>query len=721
MKIAPLVLSVALAALGVKDARGAEISRVALTDAWRFQLDDGPVRQVRVPHDWSIAFAPEAKAPSGRDWGYYPGGVGVYRRSFVLGEEDFVGKLDLVFDGILGRAKVSVNGSGPVDGPTYDYIGFRVPLNSVARVGTNELVVTVDRSVLPASRWYAGSGIFRSVMLERRPAGTLLPGSLRVETTVAADGRSATVTLTGEIETEPGVRQKVRREDVVSDPILWSPETPKLYETAFHGERVRYGIRTLAWNAEKGFLLNGQSILLHGACVHHEHGPLGAASHPDAERRKVRQLKEAGFNAVRTSHNPFDESFLAACDEEGLLVMDDMFDGRERAKTKGDFAESFKADGKDALAWIVKRDRIHPSVVMWSVGNEILERSESSAAETTRALKSLCDELDGTRPVTQALCLWGRERWTDQDAMASALDIVGYNYLEHFTESDHARDPGRIIVYTETYPKDAAMTWRRITENPYVIGEFVWTGMDYLGESGIGRNFYTDRERKGEHYDRRVEQFPYHGAYCGDIDLTGLRKPISKYRETLWNENAKTTLAVREPNGWRGTIGTTLWSVWPTVEYWAFPGWEGKNVTAEIYSRCPRVRLTLNGRVVKDADNSAANAWLVSCDIPYEPGTLVAEGLDAAGNVRETATLKTPGEPVGVRLTEERIGALKWVTAEVVDKDGVVCPHVDREVTFKGNVLGTCSADLTDLTPAPSRTRRTWQGRAMAVIAVETR
>ena len=681
-----------------------------LDGTWDFRLDGGEWRSVRVPHDWSIASVPNKDAPSGKAWGFYAGGKGEYRRTFDIAEADLAKHLELVFDGVFRFAEVYVNGELVGKGTRYGYTGFRLPLDGKVKVGKNDLLVKVDNSALPGCRWYMGSGIYRSVRLEKREYPYVKPLSVDVRSKLDGEVKiSWTVVMT-----KDGPEHDVSGTWKIENPVLWTPETPKMYERDIGGEKVRFGIRTVEWSAEKGFVLNGKPVEMHGACVHHDHGPLGAASEWEFERRKALQLKRAGFNAVRTSHNPVSEAFLDACDEIGLLVMDDMFDGRQRAKTGGDYCEVFDEDWQKDLDWIVRRDRVHPSVVIWSVGNEVLERSEPFAAETTRKMHDFVDSLDGTRPVTQALCFWGEEKWEDQVAMAANLDIVGYNYLENLTESDHVRFPNRVIAYTETYPKDAAMVWKRIVKHPYVIGEFVWTGIDYLGETGIGRNFYADREQKGEHWEN-IPQFPWHGAYCGDIDLTGYRKPISHYRETLWNESARTYLAVREPDGWKGRIATSMWSVWPTHDHWTFFGWEGKKVTAEVYTRRPKVELYLNGKLVGSKDVSAATAWKAEFELDYAPGELKAVGIAADGS-KEESVLRTAGEPKEVRLSEETIGRYTYVTAEVVDANGTVCPYADRDVDFGEKAVATCSGDLSDNVVATSRVRRTWMGRALGVL-----
>lgn len=692
------------------------VDRVSLDAGWFFSLDGAPAVRVDVPHDWSIEAAPDAKRPSGAAGGYYPGGVGVYTRTFGLTTDDLERNVSLVFDGVFRCAEVSVNGGEAFRGSRYGYTGFRVPLSRDSlKTGTNTLVVTVRNDEQPNCRWYSGSGIFRHVWLEKRGEEFVVPGTLNVETVSLAP---AEVRVSGVLTNTANATMRAVAKNVrPANAVLWTPETPALYETDFYGEKVKYGVRTVSWNKERGFVLNGKGVLLHGACVHHDHGPLGAASHDDAEIRKVRQLKRAGFNAVRTSHNPVSEAFLTACDAEGLLVVDDMFDGWRWAKTNFDYGRDYGAEWDKDLSWIVARDRIHPSVVMWSIGNEILERTTKEAVADSRAMVARVKELDAMRPVTMALCEWsGEGEWIAQDELASTLDVVGYNYTEKFIDNDMKRAPERVVVCTETYPCDAANLWRLICARSNVLGEFVWTGIDYLGEATIGRTYYEETDPRGEHYEVNPV-FPWHGAYCGDIDVTGWRKPISHLRETLWNPQAPTYVATREPDGWKGKIKLTRWSVWPTWESWNYEGWEGRPVTVEVYSRKPRVRLTLNGRVVGERHNGPENAFVTQFKVPYEPGELVACGLPGGNEgMGERAIIKTAGEFDHFVYDTERIGRFAWVVATAVDKDGNICPNASVDVTFEGDVVGTCSADMRDSVAAPSRTRRTWHGRAMAVI-----
>ena len=663
----------------------AAIDRVRLDEGWTFTLEGHKPRVVSIPHDWSIEFPPRADAPTKFGGGFYEAGKATYERVLALTEEEAAAEVALDFECVYRDAKVFVNGVEAGRGTSYGYTGFRVSLTGKVRAGDNAIRVEVDNSAQPNCRWYSGSGILRPVWLEKGN------GLARSRITAAQAGLA--------ICSEPSRAERVPRgaERDVKDADLLSP------------------LHEIKWSAEKGLTIDGTNVLLHGACVHHDHGPLGAAGYDGAELRKVRQLKSAGFNAVRSSHNPASEAFLSACDAEGLWVVQELCDGWFKAKNPHDYSRTFARDWERDLRWMIETSKRHPSVIAWSIGNEILERTSAEAAEQAAKMVRLCHELDPSRPVLEALCSWnGEQEWKAQDAMAAALDIVGYNYMEHMSESDHARCPGRVMVYTETFPRDAANTWRRITKLPYVIGEFVWTGIDYLGESSIGRAYYKGREPDGEHFQLEGRAFPWHGAYCGDIDVTGWRKPISHLRETLWNANAPTYLAVREPNGWRGEIKTTMWSVWPMHDHWTFPGWEGKTVTAEVYTRKPRVALYLNGRKIGEKDVSEKTAWTATFEVPYEPGELKAVGFGPAA-AEEACVLKTAGEPKEVRFTTERFGELEYVTAEIVDANGVVCPDAAWEVDFGEGFLATCSADLRDTVVATSRRRKAFQGRALGI------
>jgi beta-galactosidase len=352
----------------------------------------------------------------------------------------------------------------------------------------------------------------------------------------------------------------------------------------------------------------------------------------------------------------------------------------------------------------------------------VIERKKLEVVTTAKKLADRIRLNDPTRPVTSALAAWDAD-WEIYDPLAAQHDIVGYNYMIHKSESDHARVPERVMMQTESYPRDAFSNWAKVNDYPYIIGDFVWTSLDYLGEAGIGR-FYYKGESEGEHYHR--PQYPWHGAYCGDIDITGWRKPISHYRDLLYNEDKKMHLAVKEPNGYYGDIKETQWSVWPTWESWNWPGHEGKTIEVEIYSRYPRVQLYLNGHLMGEQPTSRDHQFKAVYALNYEPGTLRAVGIDEAGNVREERILTTAGEPAKIRLTADkrRMKAdgqdLIYVIAEVVDKQGRVMPIADNRLQFTlrgaGIIEATGSADLKDSEAYSGTSRKVWKGRAMAVV-----
>jgi beta-galactosidase len=324
---------------------------------------------------------------------------------------------------------------------------------------------------------------------------------------------------------------------------------------------------------------------------------------------------------------------------------------------------------------------------------------------------------DTTRPVTEALCAWDRD-WEIYDPHAEVLDVVGYNYMIFKHATDHQRDPKRVMWQTESYPRDAFRNWAYVADYPYIVGDVVWTGLDYVGESGIGR-YYYEGERPGESF-APGGQPDWHGAYCGDVDVTGWRKPISHYRDMLWNDTPGLYMAVREPDGYHGVIKETMWSVWPTWESWTWPGWEGKSIDVEVYTKSPEVKLYLNDRLIGTKAVDRSTEFKAVFSVPYESGVLRAE---AEGR---SVSLATAGAPARLRLTADRRvlkadgQSLAFVIVEVVDKDGHVCPEAaipcDVSVSGQGCLMSAASADLKDREPATSPKVTTWKGRAMIVV-----
>ena len=723
---------------------------------WQF-THNGKTQTIDLPHDWDIFEGPNSgKGATGTGGGWFEAGTGEYRKEFRVESLELRDKLvKLHFEGVYQKAEVYVNGQ-KAGQHHYGYTPFTVDvtkfLNNDKR--ENEVVVKVDNSEQPNCRWYSGSGIYRHVWLETMPALHIAENGVFVTTPeVSADKAKVQVEVTVQNESQvdrnatvvvgsaqlmvavkAGESKTVTTTVFVKNPRLWSPGSPTLYEAkvelkeagnVIDNATAKYGIRTFSFDAENGFVLNGQKVLINGACVHHDDGVLGAMAFDDAEIRKVRQMKEAGFNLIRTSHNPTTRVFLDACDSIGMLVIDEAFDGWRTQKNPYDYSTVIDSCYREDIHAMVLRDRNHPSVISWSIGNEVIERKDIRVVYTARLMKQAIRELDTTRPVTEALCAWDSD-WEIYDPHAEVLDVAGYNYMIFKHASDHERDPKRVIWQTESYPRDAFRNWAVTHDFPYVVGDIVWTGLDYLGESGIGR-YYYEGEKPGEHW--LDGGFPeWHGAYCGDVDITGWRKPISHYREMLWSLTPDPSpkgegsiyLAVKEPNGYHGEIKTTMWSVWPTWESWKWPGWEGKPIEVEVYTRQPEVKLYLNDKLIGTKQVSRETEFKAVFTVLYNTGSLRAE----AGG--ESVTLKTAGEPARLRLTTDRTvmkadgQSLTFVTVEVVDKNGVVCPEaaIDCEATVKGagKLLAFASADLKYTEPYTSSRVKTWKGRALLVV-----
>ena len=711
---------------------------------WQF-THNGKTVTVDLPHDWDIYEGPvSGKGITGTGGGWFQAGKGEYRKTFKSPDAEIT---KLHFEGVYQKAEVYVNGQ-KAGQHHYGYTPFTVDVTPYLYKDKrlNEVTVKVDNSDQPNCRWYSGSGIYRHVWLETMPALHIAENGVfvttpevseqqarvQVEVTIANESqvdRNATVVVGAAqmmVAVAAGQTKTVNTTLTVNNPRLWSPENPALSEInvqlkengkTIDNATTTYGIRSFSFDAERGFILNGKPVLINGACVHHDDGVLGSRAFDDAEIRKVRQMKQAGFNLIRTSHNPSTRAFLDACDSIGMLVIDEAFDGWRTQKNPYDYSTVIDSCFHSDIHAMVLRDRNHPSIISWSIGNEVIERKDIRVVYTARQMKAAILEKDATRPVTEALCAWDRD-WEIYDPHAEVLDVVGYNYMIFKHASDHQRDPKRVIWQTESYPRDAFRNWAVVNDFPYVVGDIVWTGLDYLGESGIGRTYYKG-EREGESW---IEggQPEWHGAPCGDVDITGWRKPISHYREMLWDKDTPLYMAVKEPDGYHGEIHTTMWSVWPTWESWTWPGWEGKPVDVEVYTHQPEVKLYLDNQLIDTKQVSRNTEFKAVFSVPYKAGTLRAE----AGG--KSVTLKTAGEPARLRLTPDRTvmtadgQSLIYVVAEVVDKDGIPVPEaaIPCEATIKGagTLLAFASADLKDTEPYTSPRAKTWKGRAMLVI-----
>ncbi|MBF4487794.1 glycoside hydrolase family 2 TIM barrel-domain containing protein [Flavobacterium sp. CSZ] len=737
---------------------------------WKFFLGDAPEarandfndsgwRNLDLPHDWSIEGKTHPKNTTGGGGGYFPSGIGWYRKTFQISDEMKAKKIAIYFEGVYMNSEVFINGKSLGIYP-YGYSSFSYDLTAYLIFGKeNVIAVRVDNSQQMNSRWYSGSGIYRHVWMMIRDPLHVTNWGVAISTPVVSSKKAVVVVKTKvknetefaqsiivktvlsnntlknvgngqmQIELQAHKEKELTQTISVSNPKLWTPGIPFLYQAQIQiikdrkvidETKTNFGIRSIKFTVENGFQLNGKTIKINGGCVHHDNGCLGAAAFDRAEERKVELLKAGGFNAVRTSHNPPSEAFLDACDRLGLLVMDESFDCWKIGKNSNDYAKYFQQWWKKDLQAMVLRDQNHPSIVMWSIGNEIVERGKPEAIETARMLLEEVKKIDTTRPVTSAVV--NLDKWENLDSLINVHNVAGYNYNLNSAPDDHKRVPSRIIVQTESYPKDAFNNWKLVQENNYVIGDFVWTAMDYLGESGIGRWYYSG-DVPGEHWEH--DFFPYHGAYCGDIDLLGWRKPISHYRSMLYNNNEKLYMAVREPAPEPLEIKETWWSVWPTWESWTWPFFDGKKIQVEVYSKYPKVRLYLNEKLVGEQKTSEEEQFKATFSIPYSPGVLKAVGVENDKEIVSTI-LQTAGEAAKIKLTADRKEILangqdlSYITIEITDKDGIFQPNATNRLDFKiegpGVILGVDNADMKDTEQYVGNTRKAWHGRALVVI-----
>ncbi len=738
---------------------------------WKFCLGDVPTastkdfndaswRSLDLPHDWSIEGKIDSKNPTGGGGGYFPAGIGWYRKRFDV-PSSWKGKhVSIYFEGVYMNSEVFINGRSPGMHP-YGFTPFCYNLTPFLNYNNENIIaVRVDNSNQPNCRWYSGSGIYRHVWLivtdpihivnwgvgittpqvssEKATVQlktvvkneTDLPQSIIVSTQLTNKKLKNVGNSNIKVELQANSEKEIEQNITVKKPFLWSPETPDLYQAqititkdskTIDITKTSFGIRSLKYSAENGFQINGKAVKLNGGCVHHDNGCLGAAAYDRAEERRVELLKSAGFNAVRTSHNPPSEAFLNACDKIGIMVIDESFDGWKESKTPFDYSKIFDAWWKQDVEAMVLRDRNHPSIIMWSTGNEIIERKKTEAVTTAKNLADAIHSIDQTRPVTSAMTTWDEE-WKLFDPLMAAHDVCGYNYQLERAPSDHERVPSRIIVQTESYPRDAFKNWNMVQNNNYILGDFVWTSIDYLGESGIGRYYYPG-ETKGEHW--QGDFFPWHGAYCGDIDLLGWRKPISHYRNILWNQSEKLYMAVKEPNPDNGKITETLWSVWPTWESWTWPGHEGKDLQVEVYSKYPKVRLYLDEKLIGEQQTTIDQEFKTTFTLPYKTGVLKAVGIKDNKEI-ESKVLRSAGNAVKIKLTPDKKKIkcngqdLSFVLVELVDKDGIINQNADNKLQFKiegpGIIAGVDNANLKDIDSYAGNSRKAWNGKAMVVI-----
>jgi beta-galactosidase len=687
---------------------------------------------VTLPHDAMLHEPRDPHAPNAQNGGWFEGRDYEYLRHLTPGSE-FAGKdVLLEFEGVYHLAEVWVNGEKAAARP-YGYTGFCVDVTRLLRLGEdNEVRVVARNADQPNSRWYSGAGIYRPVTLwvgERAhiaPDGIVVrtlginPPRVEVEVDCVGEG-SVRVEVTSPDSTDVlasgsapvGVGGKASVLLDIPDALTWNPDDPRLYRCrAVHSSAdgtadeasVSFGIRTLEWGRE-GLLVNGERVILRGACVHHDNGVLGACSYPDAEERKVILLRQQGYNALRSAHNPCSKALLDACDRHGVMVMDEYIDHWYIHKTIHDYVEHFDAWWRRDLTSMVEKDRCHPCVVMYSIGNEVSETAQRRGIELTRSMTQYLHELDATRPVTCGVNIFfnflssiGLGQYSDEKAKReagrgekdvpnrgsavgseffnnlagllgagfmkrgatlpacdrltrdayAALDVAGYNYGIDRYRHDLRKYPERLIVGSETFCADAARFTELSKREPRLVGDFVWAGIDYLGETSVGSWEYAD--------DAKLQNgFGWLTAGSGRLDLTG--KPLGEalYTRVALGGESGPYLAVCPVNHTHERHSPSAWKMSNAMESWSWDGCEGRRANVEVYARASEVALVLNG--VEVGRRPVGEDCLVRLHCDYEPGVLEAVSYDRDGHETGRRALESDAGPTELRAEAEYVGS----------------------------------------------------------------
>jgi beta-galactosidase len=730
------------------------------------QFDDSGWRLLDLPHDWSIEDMPGTESPFNRDaisqvsGGFTTGGTGWYRKSFNMPSELAAKRIIIQFDGVYMNPEIWINGVSLGSHP-YGYTSFWYDISDKVHFGQPNILAVKVRNEGENSRWYSGSGIYRHVWLKILEPVHVAQWGTRI-TTPEVNAESATVNIKTEVNNQSdntvnikistrilnqkgveiagsaGSEKMVEKDGssefsediIVIRPSLWSPESPALYTAVSEvyvadklTDRVvtLFGIRTFHFDGIKGFTLNGNSMKLKGGCFHDDNGPLGSKSYDRAEERRVELLKASGFNAIRCSHNPPAPAFLDACDRLGMLVIDETFDMWNDGKNEYDYHLYFQKWWKKDVESMIKRDINHPSIILWSIGNEIPGMATPEVVKTAQTLADFVRSNDPTRPVTAAV----NGLNPDKDPFFAALDIAGYNYgsggdhqNKSIFDTDHERVPSRIMVQTESYALEAFRSWMDVMDHPWLVGDFVWTGFDYIGEASIGWRGYWQEQNF----------FPWNLAFCGDIDICGWKRPQSYYRDALWKSN-QLALFVKPPKpSFPENPERMFWSKWnwyDALADWNWSGYENTPLEITAYSSCDEVELFLNGRSLGKMKTDRATEFKATWSLPYQAGELKAVGYKGKKEVN-TAILRTAAEPVQINMSADRnvIKAngqdLSYITVELVDDKGIRNPKAENTVKFTiegpGKIIATGNANPLSLESYTAPERKAWQGRCLVVI-----
>ncbi|PLS24821.1 glycoside hydrolase family 2 protein [Bifidobacterium imperatoris] len=781
------------------------MKRVNINSGWQFRsissAGKGAWQSITLPHDAMIHEPRTPRTGNGYNTGYYPGGSYEYRTTLDL--IDLPAACLMEFEGVYPGATVLVNNE-PAGELAYGYGDYYLDIADLLHTGSNTVTVLVDNSHVPNSRWYSGSGIYRPVWLwTGEHTDVIRPDTVRIDTVVSA-GATASATVTVNLDNPPILGQYLNtaiidadgdtvaefQDDagIIDSAQLWSPDSPTLYTaqltlhdadgTILDTHTERFGIRTLTCDAQHGLCINGKRIILNGGCVHHDNGILGAATLPQAEYRRARIMKNQGFNAIRSAHNPLSKAFLDVCDELGLLVMDEAFDMWWMHKTSYDYAGSFREHYAEDLASMVRKDRNHPSVVLYSIGNEIADTKSPRAADAARSMCSIIRGFDSNRPIidcvnpislslaakTQAdmdqhdaavegepglnttlehasgpamltvvdklmpaaLATSIMDRQTN--AVFNEVDVAGLNYCRQGPEYFHRKHPDRVFCASETYPQEIAYTWPDAKRLPYLIGDFVWTGWDYIGEASVSAWAYSHPEPYGwmREYGHRMairgratgpyRRYPGLLGGSGLIDITGMATSQMLYRQIVTGVRRAPAITVRPMQLLYGDgatrAGRTLRFIergHDGVESWSWSGYEGRDAIVQVFSGGKTVQLTLNGKVVGTAP---VRQCMAEFHVPYEPGKLVATAYDAHDRAISSSSLVSASAEMQVTTQFEQAfnpypqDDSRWESSELIyesialtDAHGIVHVTDDRRITVlpDGSVIvGAAVSDDAD-------------------------
>lgn len=755
-------------------------------------------RDVTLPHDAMIETAANADSPNGGNTGFRDGGCYTYVKNLFVEEANAGMRYQLRFEGVYAHALVYVN-SQMAGRCANGYSTFLVDITNYLVAGEdNEIRVQVKNSNMQNSRWYSGSGIYRDVYLLTSGPLYLEPDSVQIMTE-DADEEYAVLAVNATVVNEThmpkklqlvtsvkeqeanaeagheetaffikaGERRRLTQHIVIPKPLLWSEDAPVLY--SYEGRIVSgdgkaldtccglFGIRTLKLDAARGLRVNGKTVKLRGACIHHDSGLLGAATYEDAHMRQVKLLKEAGFNAIRMSHHPAAPALLRACDALGMYVMDEFSDMWDRAKSDLDYALDFDRNWEEDVCRMVRKDFNHPSVIFYSVGNEIPEIGTDGGSLTCAAISGKIKVLDPTRFVTAGIngvfaagdqmdriladlskemqasgeiegnvndFMTVMDTKMDQivvhDAISerlekacASLDVAGYNYMAARYEPDSKKYPNRVMVGSETYPPDIARNWKLVQEIPCVIGDFTWTGWDYIGEAGVGIPAY----RPGE--GGFSAQYPCQLAYCGDLDITGFRRPLSYYREIVFGKRTEPYIAVQDPEHYGEKLMKTPWIMSDATASWDWRGQEGKPIVVEVYADSEEVELLVNGKSCGRKPAGCGHDFRTVFETVYEPGTVEAVSYNGGKEIG-SFTLKTAGSDAEIVIRKDYDGEeLLYLSLALTDKEGNVAAGVKELLTAE--VTGAQLLGFGSGTPKPDRNYNegsayTWNGRAQLIL-----